>query len=273
MNGRHRIGARLLHRRSRRKTAVAIRHVACEDLGNLADVLYANGFDVSYLEAGIDNLASTEAQDADLLVILGGPVGAYEEQRYPYLRDELMLLEQRLALDAPTIGICLGAQLIARVLGSRVYPGEHKEIGWAPLILSAAGRRSPLVHLANTPVLHWHGDTFDCPRGATHLAASSFYVQQAFSWRARCLALQFHPEVTQGRLERRLLSRAHEIATSGCDVIRLREDAGRHATALRRAARSFWQDWLERCCKVREDSTAPPIGTDALRIVRQPYYH
>ena len=174
MNDMSRNGARPLDTRHRIKKAVAIRHVACEGLGNLADVLFANDFEVTYLEAGVDNLAYAGAQDADLLVILGGPIGAYEEKRYPYLRDELSLLEQRLALDAPTIGICLGAQLMARALGSRVYPGEYKEIGWAPLLLTDAGRRSPLAHLTNHAVLHWHGDTFDIPQGATHLAASDF---------------------------------------------------------------------------------------------------
>ncbi len=227
--------------------AVAIRHVACEDLGNLEDVLHANDFDVSYLEAGVDDLSGADALKADLLIVLGGPIGSYEENSYPYLLQELRVLEQRLAADAPTIGICLGAQLMARVLGGRVYAGERKEIGWAPLILSEAGQRSPLVHLSGdrTAVLHWHGDTFEYPAGATPLAATSVYRNQAFSWRNKSLALQFHPEVTQRGFERWLTSHACEIgATSGCSVAKLRADTQQHAVQLQLQAKKFWHAWL-----------------------------
>ncbi|MCB1876276.1 MAG: gamma-glutamyl-gamma-aminobutyrate hydrolase family protein, partial [Chromatiales bacterium] len=141
--------------------AVVIRHLAFEDLGSFAPLLGSDPWNLSYLEAGVDDLSP--AADADLLVVLGGPIGVNEEREYPFLSEELALLEKRLAADRPTLGICLGAQLIAKALGAQVYPGPAKEIGWSPLSLSSSGADSCLAAVDGglTPVLHWHGDTFD----------------------------------------------------------------------------------------------------------------
>ncbi len=138
-----------------RKVTV-IRHVPFEDLGNLASVLHQRGYVVEYFEAGSGNLEKIDPLSSDLLVILGGPIGAYDEEEYPFLLDEFRVLEKRLAADAPTLGICLGAQLMARVLGAKVYPGSGKEIGWSPVELSDAGLQSPLSYLGaeDTAVLH-----------------------------------------------------------------------------------------------------------------------
>lgn len=230
------------------KNATVIRHLAFEDLGSLAEALNQQDYALTYLEAGLDTLADIEPLTPDLVVILGGPIGAYDEQNYPFLVDELRLLESRLKADLPTLGICLGAQLIARALGANVYPGPYKEIGWSPLELSNEGIDSPLVHLAeaNTAVFHWHGDTFDLPVGSIHLASSSKYQNQAFSWGESGLALQFHPEVTARNLERWFIGHACEISgTSGVSIAQLREDTARYANQLESQAAKFWRAWLE----------------------------
>lgn len=232
-----------------KKQAIAIRHVAFEDAGSFAAVLQQQGYALRYVEAGYDDLGGIDALEPELLLVLGGPIGAYEEDVYPFLGDELRLIAARLAAQRPTVGICLGAQLMARAMGARVFPGDNgKEIGWAPLELTVSGQSSPLRHLAPalTPVLHWHGDTFDIPTGAEHLAGSSRYPNQAFAVGRHALALQFHPEVTAAGMERWFIGHACEISTSpGISVAQLRADTGRWAHSLQRQGQQMFADWLE----------------------------
>ncbi|MTW19655.1 glutamine amidotransferase [Allochromatium palmeri] len=228
------------------KTVVAIRHVAFEDLGSFASVLAQRGFSLRYLEAGVDQLDDLDPSEPDVLVVLGGPIGAYEESNYPFIRDELRLLEKRLQADRPTLGICLGAQLMARALGARVYPGPRKEIGWMPLHLSPEGQVVPLAHVdgALTSMLHWHGDTFDLPAGATRLASTDLYPNQAFSWGRSALALQCHPEVRAGQLERWLIGHASELAGAGISIPDLRAESARLAPTLEQQGQRFFDAWL-----------------------------
>lgn len=233
-----------------KKQALAIRHVAFEDAGSFAAVLEQQGYALRYLEAGHDDLADIEAEAADLLLILGGPIGAYEDDIYPFLHDELRLIARRLTARRPILGICLGAQLMARALGARVYPGaQGKEIGWVPLQLTAAGQASPLRHLAPelTPVLHWHGDTFDIPAGAERLAGTARYPNQAFAVGNYALALQFHPEVTSAGMERWFIGHACEIgASAGITVPQLRADTSRCAAGLQQQGNAMFAEWLQR---------------------------
>jgi GMP synthase (glutamine-hydrolysing) len=192
-------------------------------------------------------LAVIDAVRPDLVVVLGGPIGAYEDAAYPFLGDELRLIEHRLRANRPTLGICLGAQLIARALGARVHPGSVKEIGWAPLTLTEAGKRSPLRFIAQGGgiVLHWHGDTFELPDGAVHLASSALYENQAFSWGQSALALQFHAEAGGRGLERWFVGHAAEIgAQPGLSVAVLRADTARFTPAVTAAGQAFFDAWL-----------------------------
>ena len=190
------------------KTAAAIRHVHFEDLGTFEPILRQQGYAIRYFDAGADDLRSNEIRDADLLIVLGAPIGAYEEDKYPFLTSELKILESRLAAVRPMLGICLGAQLFARAMASRVYPGPAKEIGWSPLVFTEAGKRSVLRHLEGAPVLHWHGDTFDLPDGAELLASTALCRNQAFTHGCNVIAFQFHPEASAKHFERWLIGHA-----------------------------------------------------------------
>lgn len=222
--------------------AIVVQHLAFEDLGSFAPVLREQGWTWRCLQAGVDDLAA--ARDADLLIVLGGPIGVYETDAYPFLIDEIALLRERLATQRPTLGICLGSQLMAAALDARVYPGGRKEIGWSPLQLTAAGQASCLRHLAGVPVLHWHGDTFDLPSGSTHLARSAEYPHQAFAVGTHALALQCHPEAQLQDFERWLIGHACELASAQLDVPTLRAAAQAHAPALAAAAARVLRDWL-----------------------------
>lgn len=227
------------------RTALAIRHVHFEDLGLFEDGLAEAGYALRYLDVGVDDLESLDPVAPDLLVVLGGPIGVYETETYPFVAEELRILGKRLRARRPTLGLCLGAQLMAAALGARVAPMGHKEIGFSPLALGEAGRAGPLRHLEGVAVLHWHGDAFEIPAGADSLAATALCPTQAFAAGPNLLGLQFHPEVdaTAG-IERWLVGHAAELANAGIDPRSLREQASRHGPALREAARRMIAEWL-----------------------------
>ena len=224
------------------RVALVIRHVAFEDLGILAPVLKTRGYEIRYVEAGVDELSTREA---DLLVVLGGPIGVGDLDRYPFLSDELQAVGAGLERGVPTLGICLGAQLIAKALGAEVKPTGRVEIGFAPLTLTPEGERSPLGGLGQTPVLHWHGDEFQIPAGAVRLAETPGFPNQAFSYGPRVLGLQPHLEADHTRLEQWLIGHAHELAAHHIDLAQLREDGRRHGPALDRIGGAVLGGWLD----------------------------
>lgn len=239
--------------------AVAIQHVAFEDTGILAPLLAARGWHLQVLQPGIDRL--DDAETADLLIVLGGPISANDVHTYPHLRVLHALLRSRLAAHRPTLGICLGAQLVARALGASVTPMGAKEIGFAPLSLTDAGLASPLRALVGIPVLHWHGETFTLPDGAQRLAATPACAQQAFAIGHHLLALQCHPEVDATRIDTWLIGHADELQRAGIDPRTLREQAARYAAPLAAAARDLFAAWLDALPTSAPVADAPLAGT------------
>src|ERR1700735_5480990 len=173
------------------KTCLAVRHVAFEDLGLLGPLVVARGYDVRYLDAGVEPLEGNTLIAPDLVVVLGGPIGVYEAETYPFITGEIAAIAARLRANKPMLGICLGAQMMAAALGARVAPGPVKDAGWAPLQLTAEGEKSLLAPLGATPVLHWHGDNCELPAGCTKLASTQHCPVQAFTAAPAQRGLQF----------------------------------------------------------------------------------
>jgi len=175
-----------------------LQHVPYEGLGTIEDWALANGHTLTAtrLYAG-DALPSLE--HFDMLVILGGPMSIHDETEHVWLKAEKWFIRQVIDANKPTLGICLGAQLLAECLGARVSINRHKEIGWFPITLSEAfadvepGRNLP----RQAEAFHWHGETFSLPRGAMRIASSTACENQGFIYGGNIIALQFHLEMTR----------------------------------------------------------------------------
>lgn len=224
--------------------ALVIRHVAHEGIAGYRDPIEEAGYAIKRVAACSEDLTGIDPLENDLVVVMGGPMGVYETADHPWLTDEIAFLRARFAADRPTLGVCLGAQLIAAALGSAVHRGPVREIGFGPVSLTSAGASGPLSALAGVPMLHWHGDTFDVPEG-TELLASTHHYAQAFARGSTILALQFHAEMGEDpRFEQWLANDAREILEAGTDEARLRADHAALGPSAVRAGRAMLARWL-----------------------------
>ncbi len=225
------------------KTLLAVRHVPFEDLDSYALILAEAGYAIRYVDAATADFAALGKESWDLLVVLGGPIGVNEGEDFPFIAPELKFVESRLKTGAPTLGICLGSQFIAKALGAKVYRLKSVEIGWSPLKLTEAGLNSPLKHLSS-PVFHWHGEAFDLPAGATNLAYTAHTPHQGFSWGKNTLAMQFHPEVTARNLEQWYVGNSGELKELDLKPGELRRATAAHAGAMQSQAATLLKEWL-----------------------------
>lgn len=227
------------------KTAIAIRHVSFEDLGAYEEVLTAHDYRYEYRDAGLADLDMLDPLAPDVMLILGGPLGVYQEADYPYLTREIEIARLRIEADRPTFGICLGSQIMARALDADVIVAEEDELGWAPLELTKEGLDSPLKRLTGTAVLHWHGDRFHLPKGAERLASTPACPNQAFRIGENILAVQFHPEVAWPGLERWLIGHTRALGERAASVPAFRRESERRCAELKCRAQQLLADWLE----------------------------
>lgn len=187
-------------------------HVPFEPPGYIHTWAHQNCFNESWTKF-FEGQPLPNAASFDWLIVMGGPMGVYDTDLHPWLESEKIFIRQCITEGKTVIGICLGAQLIAAALHARVYPNSNKEIGWWPVQLTEEGKNCPLLQDIpdNSRVLHWHGDTFDLPAGATRLASSEICCNQAFIYRERVLAFQFHFETTPATLKAMTTHCQHEL--------------------------------------------------------------
>jgi len=175
---------------------LAFRHEPAEHLGWIGEALGEAGVDFDYVDLPENPSAHVSLQRVAGIIFLGGSMSVNED--HAYLRRELGIIDQALAAGLPVLGICLGAQLLAKALGAEVFRNPVPELGWAPIWRTEAGHRDPLLGHLRDPeiVLHWHEETFDLPPGATWLAYSEACRHQAFRFGSNVYGLQFHLEAT-----------------------------------------------------------------------------
>lgn len=195
-------------------------HVEFEGLGLIEPWLRARGHEITATRWWAGETAGADAAECDWLVVMGGPMNIYQHRDYPWLVAEKAVIAAAVARGARVLGVCLGAQLLADVLGGRVMQNAEREIGWWPVravhaLTSAATGDERYAFPAEVTVLHWHGDTFTLPPGARRLAESEGCAQQAFAVGERVLGLQFHLEMGAGAVAEIARACADELAGGG----------------------------------------------------------
>jgi GMP synthase (glutamine-hydrolysing) len=230
------------------RNATVFRHMLDNDVCTISDVLKTRNVSMTTVDTFADSLEGFDPLGPDLLIVLGGACGVYQNNLYPFLDDELKILKARLEADKPTLGICLGAQLIAGALGYSVFKGtQGKEIGWKVIDVNEAGMRTPVRHFEKslTPVMHWHGDTFDLPEEAVLLASTDLYPNQVFQVGRRILGFQCHIEVDRKTVRSWLVNEAYNADKGLLDLYRLQKDTDLWAGVMEKQTEKFLNEWLD----------------------------
>jgi GMP synthase (glutamine-hydrolysing) len=227
---------------------LVLQHIACEPPAAFEDELRSRGLDLARVELD-EGEPLPDWREFAAIVVMGGPMGAYEDAQYPWLAPEKRALREAVDADVPVWGVCLGAQLLAAALGARVYRGEQPEVGLLPVELTGAAAADPVFRELppSFPTLQWHGDSFDLPARATLLASSPAYPNQAFRI-GRSYGLQFHVEVTPelasewGEVPAYADSLEAMLGPGALD--RLLAELGDHAPVTLPLARGLFGRWL-----------------------------
>jgi GMP synthase (glutamine-hydrolysing) len=235
-------------------TLLALQHISCEPPAAYEDELCARGHDLVRVELD-EGDALPDWREFAGLIVMGGPMGAYDDDVHHWLGEEKRVLREAVEADLPVWGVCLGAQLLAASLGAEVRRGPRAEVGILPVEVTPAAARDPVFAglPPRFPTLQWHSDTFELPEGATLLASSPAYLNQAFVVR-RAYGLQFHlevgPELLSEWAEVPAYAESLEAIMGPGSAPRLLEQVSEHADELVPVARRLFGRWLERMVRV-----------------------
>jgi len=224
---------------------LVLQHVGPETPGTIGEALTGRGHDLRTVRIHEGEAVPDTLGDAAALVVMGGPMGVGDLDDRPHLRAEVDLIEQALREDRPVLGICLGSQLLAHVLGAEVRPGPQKEIGWKEVTLTDAASDDPLFQAVDNPftAFHWHGDVFELPEGAARLAESKMTDTQAFRYGKSNYGILFHMEVTPEIVRGMTQAFAGELAEEGLSGDQIRRQADEHLPGLRAVGRRVFDRW------------------------------
>lgn len=225
---------------------IVLQHHPAENLGNIAGALEGAALAWQYVRIHDGHPVPKDMKSAGGLIVMGGPMAVYQTDRFPFLKDEMRLIEAAVAQGKPVLGVCLGAQIVAAALGAQVERNPAgKEIGWAPVRLSATAQADQLfrgVAETITP-FHWHGDHFAAPRGAVALASSDKTPCQAFRYGEKTWALQFHLEVTRTGIENMAIAFARELDHEKISARAMLADSSAFLPALEPLAETIFSRW------------------------------
>lgn len=222
---------------------LVLQHIECEDLGTIGPAMNRRGLGYRYVRLFDGETVPQDIKDFSGLIILGGPMNVYEEDKYPYLKDEDIFIKKAIERGIPALGICLGSQLIAKASNGKVRKGAKKEIGWHELNLTPDGRKEGSFKdfPESLTVFQWHGDTFDIPQGATHIASSALFPNQAYRIGNNVYGLQFHLEVTEAMIRNWISEYQEELSSLDyVDPDKIIRDTGKHIDSLKRHAEIFY---------------------------------
>lgn len=232
-----------------KKKILVLQNIACEDLGTLELAIRRREMEHKYLRLYDRDKVPLSLDGYSGLIILGGPMSVYETEEYPFLMDEVRLIKEAINKDIPALGICLGAQLIARAMGAKVFAGNKKEIGWYSLSLTEEGLLNPVFTGIdkNISVFQWHGDTFEIPANARRLAESEIFPNQAFITGEKVIALQFHLEVTEEAIYKWIKEYKEElnILKDYIDSDKIRKETKDKIENLKNVAEKFYANFLK----------------------------
>ena len=224
---------------------LVLQHQTCEPLGMIEPALLRANHTIRTVQTQHGQAVPPELEGSAGLIIMGGSMGVYEQDRYSFLGDEIRLIQHALTREVPILGICLGAQLLAAALGSPVLSSQKKEIGWHPVTLAPEAAGDPLWQDIPTTFagFHWHGDFFERPHGAVSLASSALTPCQAFRFGAAVYGLQFHMEVTETMIQDWITLFAGELTETGTKPATILEGIPSQLPPLHKIAQTVFDRW------------------------------
>jgi GMP synthase (glutamine-hydrolysing) len=222
-----------------------LQHHPAENLGAIAEALEGAALAWQYVRVFDGHPIPVEMKGAGGLIVMGGPETVYQLDRYPYLREELRLVENALKQNKPILGVCLGSQLLAATLGATVRRGADKEIGWYPVRLAEAAKDDRLMRGLPTEFMaaHWHSDIFDLPSGAVALASSDKTAVQAYRYGDKAYGLLFHAEMTPEIIEALVREFSEGLKRVGIDGDAIIAQAPRHLPKLSEIGAAIFGRW------------------------------